>query len=97
MATKSFNEEKVDEDTVDENTAMEQPTANQESVSLGVQDLNLMANILEAIGPRGAIRANEMEVVGNLYNKLMRFLIANGVRPVPTANPNEESTGENNA
>ena len=45
---------------------------------LGVNDLKLMANIIEVVSNRGAIKANEMAAVGSLYNNLMNFLIANG-------------------
>lgn len=51
--------------------------------ALQAADLNTMATILEAVAQRGAIRANEMQLLGALYNKLMGFLIANGLRQVP--------------
>ena len=41
---------------------------------LGVNDLKLMANILEVVSNRGAIKANEMQAVGATYNKLEAFL-----------------------
>jgi len=63
-------------------------------VSLGVADLNLMANVLEAVAQRGAIRANEMQAVGVLYNRLMAFLIANGARPAPGAAAAAEEADE---
>ena len=38
-----------------------------------------MANIIEVVSNPGAnSRANEMAAVGNVYNILMNFLIANG-------------------
>ena len=51
--------------------------------ALGVNDLKLMANIIEVVSNRGAIKANEMAAVGSLYNNLMNFLIANGAVNVP--------------
>jgi hypothetical protein len=51
--------------------------------TLGVNDLKLMANIIEVVSNRGAIKANEMAAVGTLYNNLMSFLIANGAVNVP--------------
>ena len=45
---------------------------------LGVSDLKLAANIIEVVSNRGAIKANEKAAVGDLYNKLMEFIIANG-------------------
>ena len=53
--------------------------------TLGVNDLKLMANIIEVVSNRGAIKANEMAAVGSLYNNLMNFLIANGA--IQTAAP----------
>lgn len=58
---------------------------NIEAPKLGVNDLKLMANIIEVVSNRGAIKANEMAAVGNLYNILMSFLIANGVVEQPQA------------
>lgn len=51
--------------------------------ALGVNDLKLMANIIEVVSNRGAIKANEMAAVGSLYNNLMNFLVANGAVEVP--------------
>lgn len=68
----------VDEEM--ETTQEEQPTAP----SLGLADLKLMANVIEVVSQRGAIRAGEMAAVGVVYNKLMSFLIANGAVEIPT-------------
>ena len=76
----------------------EQPEPSEDPNTLGVNDLNLMVNILDAVAQRGGIRANEMEVVGNLYTKLMEFLVASGVRQGPenemTTPPAETDTNE---
>ena len=64
------------------------PAEEQQEVSaptLGVNDLKLMANIIEVVSSRGTIKANEMQAVGVLYNNLMTFLIANGAVQVPEA------------
>lgn len=45
--------------------------------SLGLNDLALMANIIQVTSERGAIKANEMEAVGALYKKLVTFVNAN--------------------
>ena len=75
-----MNEEKTEK----ANESPEQPEpAEGDPNALGVNDLNLMVNILDAVAQRGGIRANEMEVVGGLYTKLMNFLIASGVRQAP--------------
>ena len=62
------------------------PAEEQQEVTaptLGVNDLKLMANIIEVVSNRGAIKANEMQAVGMLYNNLMTFLVANGAVEVP--------------
>jgi len=59
--------------------------------AFGVADLKLMANVLEVVSNRGAIRANEMTAVGNLYNNLMGFLIANGAVQVPQPEVSEDA------
>ena len=54
------------------------PADEQQEVTaptLGVNDLKLMANIIEVVSNRGAIKANEMQAVGMLYNNLMTFLV----------------------
>tara|TARA_B100001057_G_scaffold415478_1_gene433009 strand:- start:597 stop:863 length:267 start_codon:yes stop_codon:yes gene_type:complete len=61
---------------------------------LGVQDLKLAANIIEVVSNRGAIKANEMAAVGNLYNKLMEFLIANGAVEMPQETAQDAEQGE---
>jgi hypothetical protein len=77
------------------------PAEEQQEVSapsLGVNDLKLMANIIEVVSNRGAIKANEMQAVGVLYNNLMTFLVANGAVEVPQPEVEEEASaeGENN-
>jgi hypothetical protein len=64
--------------------------------SLGVNDLKLMANIIEVVSNRGAIKANEMQAVGMLYNNLMTFLVANGAVEVPQPEVGETEEGEKN-
>lgn len=62
--------------------------------SLGVNDLKLMANIIEVVSNRGAVKANEMQAVGQLYNKLMAFLIANGAVQMPEPEVSAEAETE---
>ena len=88
-----------EENTEKANESPEQPEpAEGDPNALGVNDLNLMVNILDAVAQRGGVRANEMEVVGGLYTKLMNFLIASGVRQGPenemTTPPAETDTNE---
>ena len=81
------------------------PAEQQQEVTaptLGVNDLKLMANIIEVVSNRGAIKANEMQAVGMLYNNLMTFLVANGAVEVPQPEVAEDAPvgegdeGENN-
>lgn len=58
---------------------VEQPQAN--AVALGLADLALMANIIQVTSERGAIKANEMQVVGTLYSKLVAFVNTNAPQP----------------
>ena len=77
-------------------TPAEETSATEESATpaapqLGVNDLKLMANIIEVVSNRGAIKANEMAAVGSLYNNLMNFLIANGAVQAPEAQVAEDA------
>jgi len=78
----------------DETQVEETETPVEDPNALQAADLNTMATILEAVAQRGAIRANEMQLVGALYNKLMGFLIANGLRQAPGAEAPAESGEE---
>ena len=64
---------------------------------LGVADLKLMANVLEVVSNRGAIKASEMSAVGGLYNNLMTFLIANGAVELPAQEEATENEGDTDA
>jgi len=67
-----------EEETMPTETAESAEAEESQAPALGVNDLKLMANIIEVVSNRGAIKANEMAAVGSLYNNLMNFLIANG-------------------
>jgi uncharacterized protein YfkK (UPF0435 family) len=41
---------------------------------LNINDLNALRQIIEVTNSRGSFKANEMEAVGRVYNKLSRFL-----------------------
>lgn len=69
-----------EEETMHAETA---ESAEATAPALGVNDLKLMANIIEVVSNRGAIKANEMAAVGSLYNNLMNFLVANGALEQP--------------
>ena len=46
--------------------------------SLQLSDLVLALQTIQASAQRGAVRADEMEIVGGLYNRLFAFLEAQG-------------------
>ena len=72
--------------------AVEETAETVEAPQLGIADLKLMANIIDVVSNRGAIKANEMQAVGTLYNNLMTFLVANGAIELPQ--PESEEQGE---
>jgi len=52
---------------------------------LTLQDLVLVAQIIQLTTQRGAYKAEELEQVGGLYNKLVAFLQSTGaISPAPT-------------
>jgi len=56
---------------------VETPAAQSPSeVNLSIQDLSTAMQIINVVTSRGAIKAEEMSVVGGLYNKLKAFLTA---------------------
>ena len=57
---------------------------------LTIGDLRLMARLVQVSSERGAIRADEMATVGDLYNRLTQFL--NTVAPVAPAPQPADST-----
>jgi len=65
-------------------------TEQQTAPSLTLQDLVLVAQIIQLTSTRGAFRAEEMEQVGGLYNKLIAFLQSTGAL-APAATPTEET------
>jgi hypothetical protein len=48
----------------------------QDPIALNLQDLAAIKSIIEAASSRGAFKANELAVVGTVYNKLASFLDA---------------------
>lgn len=58
-------------DQVEQQTA-EQPA--QQAVDLNINDLVALRSIIDVASTRGAFRANEMEAVGKVFNKLSTFL-----------------------
>ncbi len=65
--------------------------------SLQIADLIVLTNLVQATAQRGAIRAEEMQLVGTVYDKLIKFLTAAGAL-TPAAEqavpPAEQTQGE---
>lgn len=53
-------------------------SAEQSQASINLQDLILVAQIIQLSTQRGAFRAEELQNVGTLYNKLIAFLESTG-------------------
>jgi hypothetical protein len=70
--------------------AAEQQETQQPAPSLTLQDLVLVAQIIQLTSSRGAFKAEELADVGGLYNKLIAFLQTTGAL-APAATPTEET------
>lgn len=62
----------------------------QPAPSLTLQDLVLVAQIIQLTSQRGAFKAEELESVGGLYNKLIAFLQSVGALQTPSAQSEEK-------
>jgi hypothetical protein len=65
----------TEEKEVVQNT--EQPAADaapQAGAELNISDLNGLKSVIDVATQRGAFKANELEAVGKLYNRLSVFL-----------------------
>lgn len=77
-------------DTATKETADIQPSEQgQPAPGLTLQDLILVAQIIQLTSQRGAYRAEELANVGILYNKLIAFLQSTGAI-VPAEEPQSE-------
>lgn len=70
----------------------------QKQPSIGINDIRLAVHIMNIACARGAIKAEEMETVGSLYNKLSNFVAAadaasNAANAAATQD-GEENSGE---
>jgi len=82
-------ESQVDNQGAGETTFSNDPQP-QEGISL--TDLDRVAQIIDLASQRGAFRGNELQFVGEIYNKLFRFLSA--VRAEQEARAENESGAE---
>lgn len=57
-----------------EEVKQEAAAAGAPAAELTINDLNAVKTIMDVASQRGAFRANELEAVGKIYNKLNAFL-----------------------
>lgn len=71
-----------------------QPTQDQPAVpGLSLQDLLVVVQTIQVVSQRGAVRAEEMELVGGVYTRLVAFLQASGaLKPADAETPADETT-----
>ena len=69
------------------------PTQNQ----LTVADMASVLSVIELACSRGAFRANEMSVLGPIYDRLKAFVDATSNLTPPTAESSDPAQGENDA
>ena len=67
-----MSEENVTNEPVAEENVAQESQAAPESISL--QELGLLAQIVDLATQRGAVRGNELTQVGSVYDKLTAFL-----------------------
>ena len=78
------------EETISNNQQPSGLESPKEPVTLTLQDLVQVAQIIQVTSQRGAYRAEEMATVGALYNKLVTFLESTGAINKPADSANEE-------
>lgn len=61
--------------------------------SINLTDLVLMLNLIRVSADRGAVKAEEMSAVGAVYEKLFKFLQANGA--INTGQPSTTDSTDN--
>lgn len=99
MTDETTNLDNAETDNVDETTTeasaevTETPQAPTGGPGLTLGDLRLVARIIQISGERGAIRADEMATVGDLYNRLVQWL--NSIQPAPAVDPDQQVPGTN--
>ena len=72
--------EKMYENNDQETSAVEDSASTQTPpVSLQINDLVKVLEILDVVSKRGAIKADEFEVVGGVYSRIFMFLKNTGV------------------
>ena len=70
----------------------------EQAVGLQINDLKVFAQVIEITSSRGAIRPNEMNIVGAAYDRLVTFLKANGaIDPAPQEETPAEAEADEEA
>ena len=64
--------------------------AEEEAVTLSIQDIVNCKTIIEIGSAKGAFEAKELEIVGSTYNRITKWLLANQ----PAKDAEETSTAE---
>lgn len=77
-------------DVTVENTPLTQPPAGENIINL--TDLQNILVVFDLASNRGAFRGNELEPVGQLYNKIARFVQA-AMPPQPEQDGQETTQG----
>jgi hypothetical protein len=78
------------------NTMTVEPAPEDPNSTFQVNDLRLVLNLIEVCSQRGAFKANELAVVGTLFNKITGFLDKAGLlNPAPQPEPVAEPEGVN--
>jgi hypothetical protein len=84
--------EDTNTEVTDAGASEEAVTSAAAPVSLTLNDLANLKQIIDVVARRGAFRAEEMAVVGNTYTRLTSFL--QSIAPQPQATEAEETTEE---
>ena len=89
--TDETNTENTEAEAPTETTAPETtPATPTGGPGLTLGDLRLVARIIQISSERGAIRADEMATVGDLYNRLVQWL--NSIQPAPAPTEGDSTT-----
>lgn len=73
---------------------MDQISQSPEQPSLALADLVLLLNLIRVTSERGAIKADELSAVGEVYDKLFKFLEASGAINKQAPNDSTENQPE---
>lgn len=73
-------------------TIQQAPTP--QDVQLQITDLVMATQIIQLASQRGAIKAEEMETVGGVYNRFVTFLQASGALKPAEETATESTTAE---